>query len=337
MARKKFNRQNDFPGLFDDFNVTMPENNVPVHPDIEKHAKAQQTSAIETPIILQSTGTRLLFMSIGSGSSGNCAYIGNYEQGILIDAGIEMKRVVDALKENNIPISAVKGICLTHDHGDHIKGAYKLMSKHRHIMLYCTPKTLSGIFRRHNVSRRIKDYHKPIYRETPFDLAGMKITAFDVSHDGTDNMGYFIESNEHRFTVATDLGCITPRVDHYMRQADYIMLESNYDLKMLTDGSYPEYLKARILADTGHLDNTVASQFVADIYTPQLRHVFLCHLSNDNNTPEIAVKTITQKLHETHSIKVGDGSESLESRQSDIQITPLPRHDASRLFIFRKD
>ena len=187
------------------------------------------------------------------------------------------------------------------------------------------------------MSRRIKDYHKPIYRETPFDLAGFKITAFDVSHDGTDNMGFLFEKDEHRFAVATDLGCVTDRVDYYMRQADYIMLESNYDRQLLVEGSYPEYLKARILANTGHLDNEDAARFVADIYTPQLKHVFLCHLSNDNNVPEIAVEKMTTALQQTHNIKVGDGSESIDSRQSDIQITPLPRYDASRLFIFRKD
>lgn len=337
MARKKFNRHSDLPGLFDDFNVEMSEPGVAIHPDIERHAKEEQKSAIETPMVINKTGSRLLFMSIGSGSSGNCAYIGDYEKGVLIDAGVDMKQVIDSLKANGIAISAVKGICLTHDHGDHIKGAYKLMSKHRHILLYCTPKTLSGIFRRHNVSRRIKDYHKPIYRETPFDLAGFKITAFDVSHDGTDNMGFLFEKDEHRFAVATDLGCVTDRVDYYMRQADYIMLESNYDRQLLVEGSYPEYLKARILANTGHLDNEDAARFVADIYTPQLKHVFLCHLSNDNNVPEIAVEKMTTALQQTHNIKVGDGSESIDSRQSDIQITPLPRYDASRLFIFRKD
>jgi phosphoribosyl 1,2-cyclic phosphodiesterase len=334
MARKKFNQQNDFPGLFDDFNVTAPQESVPVHPDIARHVA---NAGIDAPIKPNKPSERLLFMSIGSGSSGNCAYIGDKEKGILIDAGVDMKQITDALKANDIPISAVKGICLTHDHGDHIKGAYKLMSKNRHIMLYCTPKTLSGIFRRHNVSRRIKDYHKPIYRETPFDLGGFKITAFEVSHDGTDNMGYFIERGSIRFAIATDLGYITDRVDHYMRQADYIMLESNYDRQMLAAGSYPEYLKARILANTGHLDNEDAAQFVADIYTPQLRHVFLCHLSNDNNTPEIAIEKMTTALQQAHNIKVGDGSESIDSRQSDIQITPLPRYEASRLFILRKD
>ncbi len=333
MARKKFNRQNDFPGLFDDFNVEMPKEAMPIHPEIARHA---EKSAIETPLSSGKNVDKMLFISIGSGSSGNCAYIGDYEKGVLIDAGVDMKRIADSLKANNIPMSAIKGICLTHDHGDHIKDAYKILSKNRNILLYCTPKTLSGIFRRHNVSRRIKDYHKPIYRETPFQLAGFNITAFEVSHDGTDNMGYFFQRNEHCFAVATDLGCITDRVDHYMRQADYIMLESNYDLQMLIDGQYAEYLKSRILAPTGHLDNKEASRFIADIYTPRLKHVFLCHLSNDNNTPEIATETMKKALMETHSIKVGDGSNSIESRQSDIQVTPLPRYEASRLFIFRK-
>ncbi len=340
MARKiKTPPQDQLPGLFDDFEVSLPSNDLPVFPEIASHAmKMQQAQeeAMNAPLREQKQAEKILFFSLGSGSSGNCAYVGTHDCGFLIDAGVDIKCVLDGLKTNNIPISAVKGICFTHDHGDHIRYAYGLLKKNQHIGLYCTPRVLNGVLRRHNVSRRIKDFHRPIYKEIEFNIGDFKLTAFDVSHDGSDNMGFFIEYAGHRFAIATDLGSITPRVAHYMRQADYIMIESNYDKEMLVNGGYPEYLKARIIANNGHLDNTVAAQFIADCYTPQLKNVFLCHLSNDNNTPEIALREMRNAL-EGKGLKVGDGSGSLESRSADIQLVALPRYDTSALYIFRKE
>ena len=189
--------------------------------------------------------------------------------------------------------------------------------------------------RRHNISRRFKDYHRPFYKEIPFEIDNFKITAFEVSHDGTDNVGFFIENGTHKFSIATDLGYISERVDHYMRQAQYIMIESNYDLEMLKTGKYAEYLKARILANTGHLDNVVTARYISSIYSDRLSHVFLCHLSNDNNTPNIALATVTKPLFE-RGYKIGDGSEGALSLDADIQIVPLPRFEASQLFILRE-
>lgn len=276
----------------------------------------------------------LKFISFGSGSSGNCTYIGDDKGGILIDAGVDNNTVVNELAKNGIKMDMIKAICITHDHGDHIRFAYSIVRRYRHIGIYCTPRTLNGIMRRHNVSRRFKDYHHAIHQEIPFAIDNFKITAFEVSHDGTENMGFFIENGNHRFAIATDLGCITPRVDFYMRQAQYIMIESNYDKEMLITGKYAEYLKARILADKGHLDNEVTARYIAEIYTPKLTHVFLCHLSNDNNTPNIALATVSKPLFE-RGIKIGDGTESATSNDADIQITTLPRHESSILYILR--
>ena len=235
-------------------------------------------------------------MSFGSGSSGNCSYIGDRSGGFLIDAGVDAKKVISSLHDNGISPDKIYGIILTHDHHDHISQAYALLRNHRNIRLFCTPRTLSGILRRHNISRRIRDYHTPIYKEHPFKLGNFELTPFEVMHDGADNAGYFITHGERSIAVATDLGCISPRVDHYMRLADTIVIESNYDLHMLMTGTYPEYLKARILAENGHLDNRVSAQFIADIYTPRLRNLYLCHLSHDNNLPRIAVDTFTEVL-----------------------------------------
>lgn len=339
MARKRRQRPlQDLPGLFDTFadnvksttSINFESGEVKVIPDEDEPSAPCEVA----PLKPAPRSSHLRFISLGSGSSGNCAFLGDDDGGFLIDAGVDNNKVVSELARNGISMEEVKGICITHDHGDHIRFAYSIVRRYRHIGIYCTPKTLNGIMRRHNVSRRFKDYHRPFYKEIPIQLGNFTITAFEVSHDGTDNVGFFIENGKHRFAVATDLGCITPRVDHYMRQAQYIMIESNYDLEMLETGKYAEYLKARIIASTGHLDNEVTSRYISEIYSDKLTHVFLCHLSNDNNTPTIALSTVSKPLFEK-GYKIGDGTESVTSSEADIQIMSLPRYEASQLYILR--
>ncbi|MBP3737843.1 MAG: MBL fold metallo-hydrolase [Muribaculaceae bacterium] len=272
------------------------------------------------------------FMSFGSGSSGNSAYLGTFKSGILIDAGVDLDHVFGDLQRNGVFPQAVKGIILTHDHQDHVRYVYSYVRKHKHLRVLCTPKLLNGLLRRHNISSRLKEYHDPIYKEIPFKLAGMSITAFETSHDGTDNMGFSIEMGGHIFVVATDMGIITSRAEHYMQQANYLMIESNYDSAMLDSGTYPEYLKNRVRGERGHLDNAVAAQFVASHYHKGLRQVFLCHLSNDNNRPEIACYTMTRALQDL-GLTVGDGSNAPDQRGRDIQVYALPRYQSSHLFV----
>lgn len=332
------------PTLFDmpDLYGTSDTTEMPVHPSISEFV-AEASNSISRPdddlqpVMTEPTAKEepLLFISFGSGSSGNSAYIGTRTEGILIDAGVDGGVIRDALHANGISRDAIKGICITHDHSDHVRYVYSLVRKHPSIGVYCTPKTLNGMLRRHNISRRIKDYHRPIYKEFPFEIAGIELTAFDVSHDGTDNAGFFIRRDALCFAIATDLGCITPRVDFYMRQAQHIMIESNYDAGMLMTGSYPQYLKSRIMAERGHLDNEITASFLASCFKPELRNIFLCHLSQDNNTPEIASQTVRNALSKAGATSIGDGSESIDARNCAIQLVALPRYGASRLFILR--
>lgn len=280
---------------------------------------------------------KLSFISFGSGSSGNCAYIGDSDTGLLIDAGVDFNAVVLELKRNGIPMTRVKGILLTHDHSDHVRYVYSFVRKYRHIGVYCTPRTLNGLLRRHSISNRIKDYHRAIYKEHPFRIGNFEILAFEVMHDGTDNAGFFITRGDHRMAMATDLGCVSDRADHYMRQANYLMIEANYDNGMLEAGPYPEYLKARIRSATGHLDNDVTAAYLAQIYTPQLRQIFLCHLSKDNNLPEVALKAVEQALLAAGVPQVGDGSETPYARMAPVQLRALPRFDSTGLVTLRLD
>ncbi len=352
MGRKlKFSPKKQQPGLFDltdDLSANYPsdfpvDDGLPPVEDFivnirrseEEKAKAKAEEQIEVDSASLKEADTIVFMSFGSGSSGNCSYIGSRNGGLLIDAGVDVDKIIDGLKANGLTLDDVKGVCLTHDHSDHVRYVYSLVRKYPHIGVYCTPKTLSGILRRHSISRRLKDYHRPIYKEFAFQIGDFELTAFEVSHDGTDNSGYFITHGDHTFAIATDLGCITPRVEYYMRQARYIVIESNYDKEMLDHGPYPMHLKARIAADGGHLDNRVAGEFLAGILSPHLTNVFLCHLSQDNNLPGKALAAVGDALRRAGVDSIGDGSETLEMKDRRIQLVALPRFDASRLYTLR--
>lgn len=340
MARSKKSDNPFHPSLFGDDNLPTYE---PIRLYAQQHSRQdydltpsteqEEPSLADDPVILNTdmSRQRINFISFGSGSSGNCSYVGDDSHAFLIDAGIDPEKIVTRLKEYGISMTRISGIFLTHDHGDHVRYAYSILRANRHMKLYCTPKVMGGLLRRHNISRRIKDYHQPIYKEFTVNVGRFTLTPFEVLHDGTDNAGYFIQHDGLSMAIATDLGCISPRVEHYMTQANFIMLESNYDLQMLMSGSYPDYLKARIVSQNGHLDNTDAAQFIKRIYTPALRYIFLCHLSKDNNTPQKAVEAYTNAF-DNSGITLGDGSRELNT---DLQLIPLPRFDATPMYTLR--
>ena len=340
MARQRRTNKNDSrqAALFfeDDEVQTEVQETEDAMPDIEvilPEKKAEQPAEVpradEAPVVRR---RKLRFMSFGSGSSGNCAYFGNDDGGVLIDAGVDTKFVFEALRKNGITDDMVKGVVLTHDHGDHVRYAYNIVRRYKHIRLYCTPRLMNGLLRRHSVSRRIKEYQENVFKEIPFKIADFTITAFDGSHDGSDNMCFMIENDGQKFVVAPDMGIINARTAFYAKEANYLMLESNYDSRMLDEGSYPEYLKQRIRKETGHLDNKAAAQFVAENYSEKLKYLFLCHLSNDNNTPEKALDTMRGAL-EKRGVTVGDCSNTLEMRDCAMQLYALPRYDCSPLFV----
>lgn len=334
MARSKKTVNPFHPSLFGD------GDDMPVYEPIRRYAQRHavnsddpapdEPSLADDPVIINTDAMkrRIGFISFGSGSSGNCSYVGDDRHAILIDAGVDPTVIVAKLKEYGISMTRIDGIFLTHDHGDHVRYAYTILRANRHMKLYCTPKVLNGMLRRHSISRRIKDYHQPVYKEFTVNVGQFAITPFEVMHDGTDNAGYFIQHGDLSLAVATDLGCISPRVEHYMARANFIMLESNYDLPMLMSGPYPDYLKARIVSQNGHLDNDDAAGFIRRIYTPALRYVFLCHLSKDNNTPQKAVEAYV-KAFAGSDVELGDGTRELNT---DLQLIPLPRFDATPMY-----
>lgn len=265
---------------------------------------------------------KLSFLSLASGSSGNCYYLGTTEYGMLIDAGIGIRTIRKILKDKSIDFSKIIALLITHDHADHIKTVGCLGEKFC-IPVYTTQEVHRGIDKSRYVEETLNASRKVIEKEIPFTIRDFRITAFEVPHDSTDNVGYYIEYGNHTFTFATDVGHITETVSKYMSMANHLIIEANYDEEMLMFGSYPAFLKERVASPTGHLSNREAAEFLASHYHSHLKDVWLCHLSRDNNHPELAYKTVDIRLFQ-EGVRVG----------KDVNLVALKRTTPSDVFEF---
>jgi len=262
----------------------------------------------------------LSFCSLSSGSSGNCYYLGNAYHGILIDAGIPAGAIRKFLKNKDISMQSIMGVLVTHMHTDHIRGL-ELLTRKNNLPVFTTHKIWKSIVsRRNNISG--STVHE-IGLQQQFHLAGFDIEAFPVSHDAPETIGFHICVGDFKITIATDLGHICQTAAPYIEAANLLVIESNYDEKMLMNGNYPHFLKARILSDHGHLGNHQTSAFLADIVGENLRHICLAHLSNENNTPEIALQTLQQTFAERGISINGQPQISLLNRNMPSEVIRL--------------
>lgn len=259
-------------------------------------------------------------MSLASGSSGNCYYLGTDNGGILIDAGISLRTLKKHLRDVGVAIEDIRAVFITHDHADHIKGVAGL-GERLHIPIYATALTHKGIGRNYCVTEKLTTSARTLQKQEPVQIDNFRIEAFEVPHDGTDNVGYCIEVDGRIFVFLTDLGHITPTAASYIARANYLIIEANYDEDMLRMGPYPPYLKGRISGATGHMANSDTAAFLATHFPAALRHIWLCHLSRENNHPELAFKTVELRLRE-EGIIVG----------RDVELTALKRTTPSEMY-----
>jgi phosphoribosyl 1,2-cyclic phosphodiesterase len=250
------------------------------------------------------TQDKYKFFSIGSGSSGNCYYLGTNNFGILIDAGVGIRTIQKALREYGISFNKIMAVLITHDHADHIKTVGCFGDKYN-IPVYATETVHGGIHRNRAVQASLTTSKRVIEKEKPFFINEFEITAFEVPHDSIDNVGYHIAFDGQIFVLITDIGRITDKIREYASKANHLVIEANYDEYMLQAGKYPFYLKQRIQSGTGHLSNRLSAEFIADIYNERMRNIWLCHLSQDNNHPELALKTVEQALS-ANGVVVGE-------------------------------
>lgn len=260
----------------------------------------------------------LNFIAIGSGSSGNCYYLSNGTDSLLIDLGVGINTLKRCSREDHIDFTQIPCILITHDHSDHIKLVGRISADY-HIPVYATREVHDGIERsvEHNnecVSRRCLSSHSKsisgiqkqippecrrfIRKGVPFISGSFKITPFGVPHDSSDNVGYAIESEGIMFCLMTDIGHFTEEMLTYIGKADYLVIEANHDQNKLMNGPYPMYLKQRILGETGHLSNTDCGIALAEYASCHLRHIWLCHLSKTNNSPELALSEVKETIRD---------------------------------------
>lgn len=221
--------------------------------------------------------------TIASGSTGNCTYIGNGKSGILVDVGISAKAVTDALTDAAVDPSYLMGIFVTHEHIDHIRGL-KAFAKKYGVPVFASFKTAKTL-----ISDGIltDDILHPFDGDIDFD--DLKVRRFATSHDCEGSSGYtvFLKDGQ-KCSVCTDLGFVSEEVRAAITGSTAIVLESNHDVNMLYRGSYPEYLKKRILSDKGHLSNNACAKELPALVKSGATRIILGHLSRENNTPEIA-------------------------------------------------
>ena len=226
-----------------------------------------------------------------SSSSGNSCFIGNPNEGILIDAGLNCRRLNQALLQNDIPVEAIKAVFITHDHTDHV-AALKVFNKHYDIPVYASPKTMDWLVDGGHLSR---GYHQNVGEEVV--IGDFSVTSFKTPHDAIGSVGYRIGMPDGKICVyCTDLGHVSEEVDENLRLADLVFLESNYDENMLRTGPYPFPLKQRIASPDGHPSNSASARELHSLIENGLTKIILGHLSRENNTPHIAENTLMREL-----------------------------------------
>ena len=268
---------------------------------------------------------QLIFRCLASGSSGNCFYLGNHKQGILIDAGISARTIQKHLRSMGLDYANIMGVLITHDHADHIR-AVGTLGERVHLPIFASRLIHEGINRNYGVQEKLRTSQRYYNVGEEWELMGMKINTFVVSHDSTQCVGYVIDYQEQRFMIATDCGEPNAEMEAYIKTANHIVIEANHDEQMLLNGPYPTYLKQRILSPKGHQSNGTCGKLLADNYHEQMRNVFLCHLSHENNDPKVAMNTITEILLE-EGIMPG----------ADIFLTPLERLTPSPVYVLNEN
>lgn len=256
----------------------------------------------------------IIFFSIGSGSSGNCYFFSYFGTSILIDAGLRGRLIADALKEYGIDPASLSGILVTHDHADHVRGVGTIATRYQ-MPIYATRQVMHALITSRYIQEDITGYLKPIEQNKVLEIGSVKIKSIPIPHDSTENIGYMIETAAGVFTLMTDVGDVTPDIEAAIRGSNFLVFESNYDEEMLRGGKYPEFLKERITCGTGHLSNIKSAECLAHNYHLEMTFIALCHLSKDNNHPDLAYKCVEHRLFR-EGIRVGKDLELMVLKRS---------------------
>ena len=240
----------------------------------------------------------LKFISFGSGSSGNCYMLMTPTDGLLIDIGVGIRGLKKDFRDYGLSMVQVHHVVVTHDHADHIKSVGSFSKDYR-VPVYATEKVHEGMMKNYCVQQKVPaEFKRVIEKGQPIQVGEFLVTPFAVPHDSSDNVGYMVEAEGVTFCIITDAGCVTDEMKSYISRANYLVIEANHDEEMVVNGPYPKFLKDRILSNTGHLSNRSCGLALVENMTERLRYVWLCHLSEENNHPELARKTVESVLRD---------------------------------------
>jgi phosphoribosyl 1,2-cyclic phosphodiesterase len=254
----------------------------------------------------------LYIASLNSGSNGNCYYVGNDNEAVLIDAGIPCRETERRMRRLGLSLSAVKGIFISHEHDDHIRGL-EVLSKRYRLPVYITPATQQNT--RLSLDPRLVQSFRG---HEPITAGALTVTAFPKSHDASDPYSFVVSSPTVRIGIFTDLGKVCEQLIHHFRQCHAAFLETNYDEQMLEEGRYPHFLKNRIRGGQGHLSNRQALELFVRHRPAYMSHIFPSHLSRDNNRPELVQQLFAQQAEGTTIV--------IASRDQETQLYAIDGH-----------
>ncbi len=250
---------------------------------------------------------KLEICALASGSNGNCYYIGNDQEAILVDAGLSARQLQLRMMECRLDPQKIKAILVTHEHSDHCCGVRVLSKRLGGIPVYLTKKTFLAI--RHSQQPAHVIWFEP---NSPFRAGSFEIHPFTKQHDAADACSFRVSYDGRHVGVMTDIGEPCEQVRKHFSMCDAVFLETNYDEDMLWNGPYPYYLKQRVSSAFGHLSNEQAFRLVESYAGQSLKTILLSHLSAENNTPEKASSAF-RPLRETYCIE-------LTSRQAPTRV-----------------
>jgi len=235
----------------------------------------------------------LKFCSLYSGSSGNSSLIQSNNINILIDAGVSGKKIIDALASINVGIENISAILVTHEHSDHIQSIATLSKKYN-IPVYANKKTWEAMQdKKEKISKENICYFN---NNKYFTLNDITILPFDIPHDAANPCGFTISDSESKVSIATDIGHMTNTILDNIKDSNFLLLEANYEPDVLKYSSYPFHLKERIASPIGHLSNIEAGKTINYLADFGVKNIMLGHLSNENNFPELAYKSVLEQI-----------------------------------------
>ena len=230
----------------------------------------------------------MLVSVLASGSKGNSTLVKTNSASFLIDAGTTIKYLNDQLKDLDLSLKDIKYILITHTHTDHTSALKSIIKKYKPTIIL-TELMIRDL-------DYLKDYDNIIYLTDNLELGDVLIENIKTSHDTTDSRGYIITSNNVSLVQITDTGYINQKYFERLKNKDIYIMESNHNIEMLMHGRYPKWLKKRVSSDTGHLSNEASAFYLSRLIGNNTKKVYLAHLSEENNTPEIALETLRKEL-----------------------------------------